>query len=361
MRVLLIAMAGVSGLSGAGLADAASAQQRVAVRGPGATYPVPGAPPQAAPPPVVQTPAKPPATHGHSAHGHAAPMHVAPPLRPQTSAASRWGSKVDGRWWGGVNAPGGYAAYRRPTRGFVLPPYWADPRFTVTEWQAYDLPQPPVGYNWVRYYDDAVLVDANGAVFDVQPSVDWDRIDAAPYQNQIAGAPYAYPAAPAPYAEPRRDSGLGGAAIGAVAGGALGALVAGRGDGLGGALIGAGVGAATGYLVDKNEDRGRAVAPPPPAYGATYGAPYAAQTYSSDAYPYAGYQPAPTTQTFTVPAGGTHTVFVGPGVTTVTVSTQPTSTTTTTTTEYVDDVVTYSRPTHRAPTKRVYRSKRLRR
>ncbi len=37
---------------------------------------------------------------------------------------NRWGGKIGGRWNGGVKAPGGYKAYRRPNRGFRLPSYW---------------------------------------------------------------------------------------------------------------------------------------------------------------------------------------------------------------------------------------------
>ena len=306
----------VAGLVGLAAAGAAQAQDRVAVQRPGASYP---------PPPTVI----------------AAPP---PPSRPSAPARPTWGSKIDGRWWGGLNAPGGYAAYRRPVRGYVLPAYWNAPRFYVDDWAAYALPQPPVGYRWVRYYDDAVLIDGRGAVYDSEAGVDWDRIERAP---AYAAAPT--PPPPPPYvAPPRRDTGLGGAAIGAVAGGALGAAVAGRGDRLGGALIGGGVGAVTGYAIDRAEDRGRVPPPPPPGYGAGYPPP---PGYYDPAYGY-GYPPPPTVQTYTIPAGATQTVCGGPGVTTVTVTTQPA-----TTTEYVDEVVTYTRPAARP----VYRTKLVRR
>ncbi|MGJ3627431.1 RcnB family protein [Sphingomonas sp. MMS24-JH45] len=63
----------------------------------------------------------------------------------------------------GMRAPGGVrAAYRRPVRGWVLPSYWVAPSWYVSDWSAYGLPQPPQGYNWSRYYDDAVLVDGRG-------------------------------------------------------------------------------------------------------------------------------------------------------------------------------------------------------
>lgn len=231
MRCVLIA-----GLGLAGLAGGAAAQV-----GPGARYPEPGM--RNAPP----------------------PMHVAPRARMD----GRWGTKIDGRWSAGANAPGGYAAYRRPVRGAAVPTYWNAPRFYVTDWQAHGLLQPPVGYNWVRYYDDAVLLDARGSVYDTEFGVDWDRLDRGPT-----------------YAGDRID---------------------------------------------------RSIA------------------YRSDGYASDGYGRS-SEYTATVPAGGSHVVHAGPGVTTVTVQTQPVITTRTTTTEYVDEAVTYSRPAGRA-----YRSKLRRR
>lgn len=313
MRCVLIAGLGLVGLSGEATAQ-------------GARYPVPGA--------------------------QAPRAHVA----PGSPVGGRWGSKIDGRWWAGANAPGGYAAYRRPVRGAAVPTYWNAPRFYVTDWQSYGLPQPPVGYNWVRYYDDAVLLDARGSIHDTEFGVDWDRFDRRPsYAGDQIDTGTAFRSdgyASDGYGRRDRgheDRGRGGAAIGAVAGGALGATVAGRGDRLGGALIGAGVGGIAGYAVDKAEDRGRYV--PPPRYGAPYGAP----AYPYPPEPHGGYGRS-SSYTTTVPAGGSHVVHTGPGITTITVQTQPVTTTTTTTTEYVDDAVTYSRPA-----RRVYRSKLRRR
>ncbi|MDZ7282564.1 RcnB family protein [Sphingomonas sanguinis] len=204
-----------------------------------------------------------------------APMRAQDPVVVRTTSvgvpparANRWGSRVGGRWWGGANAPGGWRAYRRPMRGMTVPSYWTDRRFGVDDWAVYTLPQPPVGYHWSRYYDDAVLIDDRGSVYDSVYGVNWDGTP------DYTGAPYAPP-------PPRRDDGLGGAAIGAVAGGVAGNLVGGRGNRLGGTLIGAGVGAAAGYAIDRAEDRGRrmepgyddysyrsdAPPPPPPAMG----------------------------------------------------------------------------------------------
>lgn len=49
------------------------------------------------------------------------------------------------------------------------------------------------------------------------------------------------------------DKGVGGALIGAVAGGLLGSQVAGRGDRTSGAIIGGAIGAVAGHVIDKGE------------------------------------------------------------------------------------------------------------
>ena len=103
---------------------------------------------------------------GMAGHGHPGGpgMHASPV-----------GGRMHGRWWGGSRAPGGWAAYRAPVRGWVLPRYWIAPQFYVVDWRGYGLPQPPVGYRWSRYYDDAVLIDDRGSVYDTMGGIDWDR------------------------------------------------------------------------------------------------------------------------------------------------------------------------------------------
>jgi Ni/Co efflux regulator RcnB len=68
--------------------------------------------------------------------------------------------------------------YRQPFRGFVLPSYWINPSFSVSNWGAYGLSQPNYGYNWSRYYDDAVLTDPRGYVYDYRPRVNWNAAPA---------------------------------------------------------------------------------------------------------------------------------------------------------------------------------------
>lgn len=91
----------------------------------------------------------------------------------------RWGQKIDGRWAGGWKAPGGWGAYRRPVRGWTLPSYWIGGGFWITDWSSWGLSRPAAGYDWVRYYDDAVLIDRRGRVWDSVSGLDWDRDDYA--------------------------------------------------------------------------------------------------------------------------------------------------------------------------------------
>jgi Ni/Co efflux regulator RcnB len=269
----------------------------------------------------------------------------------------RWGARIGNRWWGGVRAPGGWGAYRRPVRGYALPSYWVSPNWLISDWGAYGLSQPPYGYNWSRYYDDAVLVDGRGSVYDTVGGIDWDGGDAAGggyaedqgdyaddggyAEGGYQGGGYEQPGAPYPYPD-HRDSGIGGAAIGAVVGGVAGNRIAGRGNRVAGTVIGAGVGAAAGYAIDRAEDRGP---PPPPQY-----------------HQGAGYAPPPpmavaSGRPVVVQSGGYYSngyYYPAPTVTTVTVTTTPVVTTTT---EVFEDTVTYTRPARKVWRKRVVRAR----
>ena len=311
---------------GAGAALIASGAP--AQMGPGAGYPPPGATP---PRPMPQA-SRPYPTSSYP--GPSATMRS-----PQ-----HWGSSVGGPWWGGVNAPGGYASYRQPYRGYRVPSYWVSPRFNVSDYSYYALPQPLSGYRWVRYYDDAVMIDRGGSVYDYRSGIDWDgRYD------------------------DRRSNGLGGAIAGAAVGGVAGNLIAGRGDRLGGTLIGAGVGGAAGYAIDRSRDRRGS--------GARYDAyrdgpsPYAGD-YGYDDYSTAGPSTwvSPDGSTTVTTGGGGYVdsypvvsapygYMAGGSVTTVTIQGAP-MVTTTTTEEIVEDRVSYTRPVvRRAYGKRVYRAR----
>lgn len=213
------------------------------------------------------------------AYGKAGGMHQMHTMR----SMPRWGHRINGRWHGGVRAPGGWHGYRRPVRGFILPRYWIQPSYYIGNYSLYGLRAPAYGYGWSRYYDDAVLTDRYGRVYDTRHDVRWDRYEGGyaddnGYDDGYRGEPY--------YADGRRyddrydnryekrDNGLGGALIGGAVGALAGNRIAGRGNRTEGTIIGGAVGAIAGAAIDVGEDRGnrgpdsRAYrdAPPPPAY-----------------------------------------------------------------------------------------------
>jgi hypothetical protein len=97
---------------------------------------------------------------------------VAMPVAVQETAP-RWGYSFDGRWHGGWRAPGGWDAYRRPVRGEAMADYWRMREFEIADFARYALTAPPPAHRWIRYYDDAVLIDAEGRVVDSVAGVDW--------------------------------------------------------------------------------------------------------------------------------------------------------------------------------------------
>jgi Ni/Co efflux regulator RcnB len=64
--------------------------------------------------------------------------------------------------------------YRPVHPGQHLKGQWRDPSLTVTDWQAWGLGQPGAGMRWIRYYDDAVLVDADDRVVTARGGIAWD-------------------------------------------------------------------------------------------------------------------------------------------------------------------------------------------
>jgi Ni/Co efflux regulator RcnB len=65
--------------------------------------------------------------------------------------------------------------YRRIDRGHSLPQSWWGPRYQIDDWSSYRLPQPMHGGRWVRYYDDALMVDRQGRVHDGRYGMAWDE------------------------------------------------------------------------------------------------------------------------------------------------------------------------------------------
>jgi hypothetical protein len=85
-----------------------------------------------------------------------------------------WGQwRGQSRDWGSWRGGHGKANFH-PRRGFFMPRVFVSPTFFVPNWWSYGLAEPAYGRRWVRYYDDAVLIDERGYIYDTAPGVDWD-------------------------------------------------------------------------------------------------------------------------------------------------------------------------------------------
>ncbi|WP_448661841.1 RcnB family protein [Sphingomonas sp. CJ20] len=115
----------------------------------------------------------------------------------------RWASAADGRWEAGHRAPGGWNAYRRLGRGATLPGYWRRSDFRIDDYLRFGLAAPPRGYAWIRYYDDAVLVDDSGRIWDSVGAF-WGSAGAAGYGDSYAASQsYSSASVGAGYGPPR--------------------------------------------------------------------------------------------------------------------------------------------------------------
>jgi hypothetical protein len=79
-----------------------------------------------------------------------------------------------GNFMGGMH-PGANFRHHRLQRGFMVHPFWFGPQFHVQNWQLYGFAQPQRDQRWVRYYDDAYLIDREGRVADMRYDLDWDE------------------------------------------------------------------------------------------------------------------------------------------------------------------------------------------
>lgn len=115
---------------------------------------------------------------------------------------NRWGYDQRGRWEGGSRAPGGWDAYRRLGRGHRMPSYWLSGSFGISDFLNYGLAAPPQGYRWMRYYDDAVLVDYQGDVWDSVDGIAWAGASASSGGSYSNSESYSYSNAGNNYAQP---------------------------------------------------------------------------------------------------------------------------------------------------------------
>jgi Ni/Co efflux regulator RcnB len=70
---------------------------------------------------------------------------------------------------------GRFGHISRIHRGGFVPQFWWGPQFIVQDWGMYGFPQPHAGTRWIRYYDDALLIDREGRVRDGRYGYEWDR------------------------------------------------------------------------------------------------------------------------------------------------------------------------------------------
>jgi Ni/Co efflux regulator RcnB len=113
--------------------------------------------------------------------------------RTENRQAQAGGSR--GRGGDGPNyGPGGTGwtgRYNRVGRGYVVPGYLRAPNFSVGNWWNYGLARPAPGQTWIRYYDDALLIDGSGRVVNMRYGLDWDRTGPPPgYPDYGYGSGY---------------------------------------------------------------------------------------------------------------------------------------------------------------------------
>ncbi len=131
----------------------------------------PAAMAQHAPPP----PPPPPMAHGaHAPGGHNG--HGAMVGHSGGHGAMRGGHhQMKGmKGMPGAGHMKGMRNWQRFGRGHVVPPHFRAPRFFVHDWRTFGWPAPMPGGNWIRYHDDALLVDGHGRVVDGRYGWDWD-------------------------------------------------------------------------------------------------------------------------------------------------------------------------------------------
>ncbi len=127
--------------------------------------------------------------------------------------------------------------YQRPSYGFQLPQTWMSSEHAI-DYREFGLDRPAAGFGWSRYYDDMVLSDQWGRVYDVAGYDDRGRRGRGGYRG-------------------RNTDGIVGGVAGAAVGAVAGNVIAGAGSRLAGSLIGGGVGALVGLGVELALNKGK--------------------------------------------------------------------------------------------------------
>jgi Ni/Co efflux regulator RcnB len=142
---------------------------RPAPPAPPARVVIPAPPPRAAPlpPPAVVHRAPPPGGHVEM-HGRNVVMD-GPGARREHVVVRRRTMGHEGRHHADARR------HVRIERGHRVPGQWLHPRFHIRDFGRYGLYQPMWGGRWIRYYDDALLVDPYGQVIDGQWGMAWDE------------------------------------------------------------------------------------------------------------------------------------------------------------------------------------------
>jgi len=147
-----------------------------------------------------------PGSSGSQMHVGHAPGASPPAPRPGGWGAGGWNGGMPGGHWQGMRPlpprPGGWGGghwagrgswgvppgpHRRLNRGQRIAPFFVTPSFFIPNWNYYGLADPGYGRNWVRYYDDAMLIDGEGTIYDARYGIDWDRYDSGPVPEYVGG------------------------------------------------------------------------------------------------------------------------------------------------------------------------------
>ena len=117
-----------------------------------------------------------PAGHGPGAAAHKWPDRGDVTVMRHAPAAAREMRREMRRMHpGGPHHRGRFSHIQKIGRGGFVPGFWWGPQLVVRNWHGYGFPQPFAGGRWIRYYDDALLIDRHGRVHDSRHGWDWDR------------------------------------------------------------------------------------------------------------------------------------------------------------------------------------------